>query len=208
VGYASTVTSFVHPSASVDPTAIIDSGAHVGAGTRIWHFCHVMSGARIGDGCTLGQGCFVGGGAVVGNRVKLQNSVSVVDGVELGDDVFCGPSVVFTNVKNPRAAVSRRAAFLQTRVESGATIGANATVLPGITLGSCAFIGAGATVTSDVPAFALIIGSPGRRVGWMSRHGERLHFDEAGSAACPATGRRYRLRPDGAAIDEEDAEDA
>lgn len=180
----------------------------VGRQVRIWHFCHVMSGARVGDECSLGQGCFVGGNATLGRRVKLQNNVSVFDGVELGDDVFCGPSVVFTNVKNPRAAVSRRTAFLRTRVESGATIGANATVLPGITIGSCAFVGAGATVTCDVPAFALIVGSPGRRVGWMSRHGERLHFDAAGVAACPATGRRYRLRPDGAAVHEENAEDA
>lgn len=197
------MTSFVHPSASVDPTAIIDSGAHVGAATRIWHFCHVMSGARIGDGCTLGQGCFVGGGAVVGNRVKLQNSVSVFDGVELGDDVFCGPSVVFTNVKNPRAAVSRRGEYRTTRVERGATIGANATILPGVVIGPFAFVGAGATVTRDVTAFALVVGTPARSVGWMSAHGERLRFDDGGRAVCPATGRLYRLNSDGATVEEE-----
>ncbi|HEX4478696.1 MAG TPA: acyltransferase [Polyangiaceae bacterium] len=202
------MTSLIHPTAHVDPSAVVDDGANVGAATRIWQFCHVMSGARIGDGCTLGQGCFVGGGAVIGNRVKLQNNVSVFDGVLLGDDVFCGPSVVFTNVKNPRAAVSRRGEYRTTRVEHGATIGANATILPGVVIGPFAFVGAGATVTRDVTAFALVVGTPAKRVGWMSAHGERLRFDDDRRAVCPATGRVYRLSSDGAAVQEEPRSDS
>jgi UDP-2-acetamido-3-amino-2,3-dideoxy-glucuronate N-acetyltransferase len=147
----------------------------------------------IGDGCVIGQGCFIAGGAIVGDRTRLQNNVSVFEGVELETDVFCGPSAVFTNVKNPRAHVRRRHEFLRTLVRRGATIGANATILPGVTIGEHAFVGAGATVTRDVPAFALVVGVPARAVGWMSRHGERLDFDARGVARCAATGDEYRL---------------
>jgi UDP-2-acetamido-3-amino-2,3-dideoxy-glucuronate N-acetyltransferase len=184
----------VESEAMVHPSAVVDAGALIGAGTRVWHYAHVMSGAQIGKDCVLGQGCFVASGAVVGRGVKLQNHVSVFDGVELEDDVFCGPGVVFTNVRNPRAAVSRKAEYRQTRVLRGATLGANATILPGIVVGTYAFVAAGAVVTRDVEPFALVMGTPARRVGWMSRHGERLHFDAAGGAKCPATGQIYRLR--------------
>jgi UDP-2-acetamido-3-amino-2,3-dideoxy-glucuronate N-acetyltransferase len=172
-------------------TAVIDVGAQIGAGTRVWHFCHVMDGARIGSGCTLGQNCFVGRGVVIGNGVKLQNNVSVYEGVELEDDVFCGPSIVFTNVMNPRAALSRRGEFQTTRVRRGATLGANATILPGVTLGEYSFVGAGSVVHRDVVPHALVVGVPARRVGWVSRAGERLVFDADGRAACPRSGERY-----------------
>jgi len=165
----------------------------LGAGTAVWHFSHVMAGARLGQNCMVGQGAFVASTAVLGDGVRLQNHVSVFDGVVLEDDVFCGPSAVFTNVKNPRAAVPRKHEYLTTRVKRGATIGANATILPGVTVGEHAFVGAGATVTRDVEPHALVVGVPARRVGWMSRHGESLVFDAAGSAVCPATGERYRL---------------
>jgi UDP-2-acetamido-3-amino-2,3-dideoxy-glucuronate N-acetyltransferase len=183
----------IDPSSSVHPSAIVDAAASVGPRTRIWHFCHVMAGAIIGADCTVGQGCFVASSAVIGDRVKLQNQVNVFDGVHLEDEVFCGPGAVFTNVKNPRAAVSRRLEYAHTLVQRGATIGANATVLPGVTIGEHAFVGAGAVVTCDVPGFALVVGSPARRSGWVSRHGERLEFDAAGRARCPATGETYAL---------------
>jgi UDP-2-acetamido-3-amino-2,3-dideoxy-glucuronate N-acetyltransferase len=179
--------------AQIHPTAVVGEPGAIGAGTRIWHFCHIMAGAVIGEGCVVGQGCFVAAGAVVGSRVKLQNNVSVYEGVTLEDEVFCGPSAVFTNVRNPRAAVPRKAEYRRTLVKRGATIGANATVLPGVTVGEHAFVGAGATVTRDVPAFALVVGVPARRRGWMSRHGEVLAFDDSGHATCPATGEKYRL---------------
>jgi UDP-2-acetamido-3-amino-2,3-dideoxy-glucuronate N-acetyltransferase len=149
------------------PSAIIDRGAQVGAGTKVWHFCHVMSGARIGDRCMLGQNVFVAGGAVVGDGCKLQNNVSIYDGVVLADNVFVGPSATFTNVRTPRAAIDRRGAFEPTVVGCGATIGANATVVCGVTIGDYAFVGAGAVVTRDVPAYALVAGVPARRTGWM-----------------------------------------
>jgi UDP-2-acetamido-3-amino-2,3-dideoxy-glucuronate N-acetyltransferase len=187
----------VHSTASVDPSAVIDPGALVGQRTRIWHFSHVMTGARVGDDCTIGQGCFVAGTAVIGNRVKLQNQVNVFDGVELEDEVFCGPGAVFTNVWNPRAAVSRKGEYRRTLVKRGSTIGANATVLPGVTIGPYAFVGAGALVRRDVAPFALVVGVPARHAGWMSRHGERLRFDASGSACCAGTGESYRLE-DGA----------
>jgi UDP-2-acetamido-3-amino-2,3-dideoxy-glucuronate N-acetyltransferase len=180
-------------SARIHPTAVVDPGASLGARTRIWHFSHVMAGAVIGENCVVGQGCFVAASAVIGHAVKIQNNVSVYDGVVLEDDVFCGPSVVFTNVLNPRASVPRKSEYRGTRVKRGATIGANATVLAGVTIGEYAFVGAGATVTRDVPAFALVVGVPARAVGWMSRHGERLRFDDRGSARCPVTGEEYRL---------------
>jgi len=177
----------------VHPTAVVDEGATIGAGTKIWHFCHVMSGAVIGERCSLGQNVFVGGRARLGANVKVQNNVSIYDCVEIEDDVFCGPSMVFTNVMNPRAHVSRKEEYRVTRVRRGATIGANATVVCGTTLGEYCFVGAGAVVTRDVPPYALVVGNPARRIGWMSAHGERLHFDSNNEAVCPATGQRYRL---------------
>lgn len=177
----------------IHSTAVVEPGAHIGARTAVWHFTHVMSGARVGRDCVVGQGAFIAATARVGDRVKLQNHVSVFDGVDLADDVFCGPGVVFTNVRNPRAAVPRKHEYRATRVLRGATIGANATVLPGVTIGAYAFVGAGATVTRDVEPHRLVVGVPARPVGWMSRHGERLVFDGTGHARCPATGESYRL---------------
>ena len=177
-------------------TAIVDAGAFLGPGVRIWHFCHVMDGARIGAGSQLGQGCFVGRNALIGARSRLQNQVNVFEGVELGDDVFVGPGVTFTNVRNPRAHVSRRAEFARTVVRSGATLGANSTILPGIVLGEYCFVAAGAVVTRDVAPFALVAGIPARQVSWMSRHGESLRF-EGTLATCPATGERYELSAGG-----------
>ena len=176
-------------------TAIIDDGAQLGPGTRVWHFSHVCAGARIGARCSLGQNVFVGNDVVIGSGVKIQNNVSVYDAVTLEDDVFCGPSVVFTNVYNPRAAVSRKSEYLRTVVKRGATLGANCTIVCGTTVGEHAFIGAGSVVNRDVPAFALMVGVPARRIGWMSRHGERLGLPVRGEgeASCPATGERYRL---------------
>ncbi len=156
-------------------SAYVDEGATVGAGTKIWHFCHVMSDAVIGESCTLGQNVVVMSRVRVGDRVKIQNNVSLYEGVVLEDDVFCGPSCVFTNVSTPRANVSRRDEYRQTIARRGATIGANATIVCGITLGEFSFVGAGAVVTSDVPPHSLMVGVPARRVGWMCRCGERLH---------------------------------
>lgn len=156
------------------PTACIDQPCTIGEGTRIWHFAHVMAGARIGARCMLGQGVFVGSAVVIGDGVRVQNNVSIYDGVEIEDDVFLGPSCVFTNVKNPRAELSRKDALVPTRVRRGATIGANATILCGTTIGRYAFVGAGAVVTHDVPDFALVVGTPARRVGWVNRAGERV----------------------------------
>jgi UDP-2-acetamido-3-amino-2,3-dideoxy-glucuronate N-acetyltransferase len=175
---------FVHES------AYLDEGAVVGAGTKIWHFCHVMPGAVIGERCNLGQNVVVMPGTRLGNNVKVQNNVSIYEGVVLEDDVFCGPSCVFTNVVNPRSHVSRKAEYKKTLVRRGASIGANATILCGITLGEYSFIGAGAVVRSDVPAFAIMVGVPARRVGWMCRCGVRLQLRE-GRANCSACGTRY-----------------
>lgn len=177
-------------------TAIIDSGARIGAGTRIWHWTHVCAGAVIGERCSLGQNVFVGNRVVIGNNVKIQNNVSVYDNVTLEDDVFCGPSMVFTNVYNPRSAVPRKSEYRDTRVCRGATLGANCTIVCGVTIGQYAFIGAGAVVTDDVPDFALVVGVPARQIGWMSRQGERLALPLLGDnleATCPSTGDRYRL---------------
>jgi UDP-2-acetamido-3-amino-2,3-dideoxy-glucuronate N-acetyltransferase len=178
------------------PTAIIDHGASIGAGTRIWHWVHVCGGAVIGAGCSLGQNVFVGNRVVIGDNVKIQNNVSVYDNVTLEDDVFCGPSMVFTNVINPRAAVSRKDEYLDTLVRRGATLGANCTIVCGATIGAHAFIGAGAVVTGDVADFALMLGVPARHAGWMSRFGERLDLPLSGAAetTCPHTGDRYQLR--------------
>jgi UDP-2-acetamido-3-amino-2,3-dideoxy-glucuronate N-acetyltransferase len=182
----------------VHPSAIVDEGAQLGEGTRVWHFAHVCAGARIGDACSLGQGVYVGNDVRIGSNVKVQNHVSVYDAVTLEDDVFCGPSMVFTNVHNPRSAVPRKAEYRRTLVRRGATLGANCTIVCGTTVGEFAFVGAGAVVSRDVPAFALVVGVPARRIGWMSRHGERLALPASGQgvAACPATGERYRLDGD------------
>jgi UDP-2-acetamido-3-amino-2,3-dideoxy-glucuronate N-acetyltransferase len=176
-------------------SAIVDAGARIGDGTKVWHFAHVCAGARIGEDCSLGQGVFVANDVIIGDGVKIQNHVSIYDAVTLEDDVFCGPSMVFTNVLNPRAAVSRKAEYRPTLVRRGATLGANSTIVCGTTIGAYAFVGAGAVVTADVPDFALMVGVPARRIGWMSRHGERLDLPTQGEgeAACPATGERYRL---------------
>ena len=182
----------------VHSTAIVDAGAQIGAGTRVWHWVHICGGARIGAGCSFGQNVFVGNDVQIGNNVKVQNNVSVYDAVTLEDDVFCGPSMVFTNVYNPRSAVARKSEYRRTLVRQGATIGANATIVCGHTVGRYAFVGAGAVVQRDVPDFALVVGVPARRIGWMSRHGERLALAVSGSgqARCPATGERYLLDGD------------
>lgn len=183
-------------SVAIHPTAIVDDGAQLGEGCRVWHFTHVCGGARIGAGCSLGQNVFVGNDVVIGDNVKIQNNVSVYDAVTLEDDVFCGPSMVFTNVYNPRSAVSRKSEYRRTVVRRGATLGANCTIVCGVTIGQHAFVGAGAVVNRDVPDFALMLGVPARVAGWMSRHGERLALPLAGEgeAACPVTGERYVLR--------------
>jgi UDP-2-acetamido-3-amino-2,3-dideoxy-glucuronate N-acetyltransferase len=183
------VTTTIHPS------AIVDAGAQLGDGCRVWHFVHISAGARIGAGCSLGQNVYVGNDVVIGDNVKIQNNVSVYDAVTLEDDVFCGPSMVFTNVYNPRAAVTRKDEYRRTLVRQGATLGANCTVVCGVTIGRHAFVGAGAVVQRDVPDFALVVGVPARHIGWMSRHGERLALPLQGEAeaTCPHTGDRYRL---------------
>ena len=181
--------------ATVHPSAIVDDGAAIGDGTRVWHWVHVSAGARIGMRCSLGQGVYVGSDVAIGNNVKIQNNVSVYDAVTLEDDVFCGPSMVFTNVYNPRSAVVRTGEYRRTLVRRGATLGANCTIVCGTTVGEYAFVGAGAVVNRDVPDFALVVGVPARQVGWISRHGERLALPLQGNgeAACPGTGERYRL---------------
>ena len=173
-------------------SAIIDPGAIIGDGTKIWHFCHIMSGAEIGPDCNLGQNVFVASGVRLGRNVKVQNNVSLYSGVVCEDDVFLGPSMVFTNVRNPRAAIIRRDQYLTTYVERGATIGANATIVCGVYIGRFAFIGAGAVLTKDAPPYALLVGNPARHIGWVSAAGHRLAFDSDGIAACPETGIYYR----------------
>ena len=183
--------------ATVHPSAIVDDGAIIGEGTRVWHFVHICGGARIGAGCSLGQNVFVGNRAQLGNRVKVQNNVSLYDDVIIEDDVFCGPSAVFTNVINPRAHVERKTEYLTTTVRRGATIGANATIVCGNEIGAFAFIGAGSVVTKSVAPYALVVGNPGRQVGWMSEYGHRLHFNQDGIAVCPESNIRYRLSKEG-----------
>ena len=176
-------------------SAIVDEGATIGEGTKIWHFSHVCSGAVIGNACSLGQNVFVGNQVVIGNNCKIQNNVSVYDNVTLEDDVFCGPSMVFTNVYNPRSAVSRKNEYRDTFVGQGATLGANCTIVCGLTMGRYAFIGAGAVVNKDVPDYALMVGVPTRQIGWMSEYGEQLDLPLNGheEAQCPHTQQRYRL---------------
>lgn len=178
-------STFIHASAIVDDPSVI------GEGTKVWHFCHVMRGARVGSGCVLGQNVFVASGAVVGDRVRVQNNVSIYDGVEIEDDVFLGPSCVLTNVSNPRAEISKKGSFERTVIRRGATIGANATLVCGVTIGRYAMIGAGAVVTRDVPDYALVVGVPGRQAGWVGRHGVALVSEGEGEWRCPESGYRY-----------------
>jgi UDP-2-acetamido-3-amino-2,3-dideoxy-glucuronate N-acetyltransferase len=178
---------FVHES------SYVDDGAQVGKGTKIWHFCHVLSGAVIGERCSFGQNCSIAGGTRIGDNVKVQNNVSIYEGTEIEDDVFLGPSCVLTNVTNPRSQVVRRALYEKTLLRRGCSVGANATVVCGITIGRYAFVAAGAVVAKDVPDYALVVGVPGRVAGWMSRHGHRLPKpDSGGIMRCPESGLRYR----------------
>ena len=175
-------------------SSYIDAGCQIGNGTKIWHFCHIMQGCIIGENCNIGQNVVISPDVVLGNNVKIQNNVSVYTGVRCEDDVFLGPSMVFTNVINPRSAVSRKNEYRTTIIKKGASVGANATIVCGHTLGEYCLIGAGSVVTKDVPAYALMVGNPARRIGWVSKHGERLSFDENGIAVCPATQEKYRLK--------------
>ena len=178
---------FVHES------SYVDEGCSIGKGTKIWHFSHVMSGCTIGEDCNIGQNVVISPDVVLGRNCKIQNNVSVYTGVRCEDDVFLGPSMVFTNVLNPRAAVSRKSEYRETILERGASVGANATIVCGHRLGAYCLIGAVSVVSKDVPPFALMVGNPARRIGWVSRHGEKLHFNAEGVAICPATGEHYRL---------------
>lgn len=181
----------------VHESAIIDQGAQIGSGTRIWHWVHVCSQAVIGEGCSLGQNVFVGNKVMIGNNVKIQNNVSVYDNVSLEDDVFCGPSMVFTNVYNPRSAITRKDEYRNTLVKKGATLGANCTIVCGVSIGQYAFIGAGAVVNKDVPDYALMVGVPAKQIGWMSEFGTQLQFQKEASgiayARCDQTGQMYQL---------------
>lgn len=177
-------------------TAVIDNGCVIGEGTRIWHFSHIMPGSKIGKNCNLGQNVVVSPGVVLGNNVKVQNNVSVYTGVICEDDVFLGPSMVFTNIVNPRSAVVRKDLYVKTIVGRGATIGANATIVCGNNIGPFAFIGAGAVIIREVKPYALVVGNPARQAGWMSEYGHRLHFDDKGVAVCPESGEKYRLEGD------------
>jgi UDP-2-acetamido-3-amino-2,3-dideoxy-glucuronate N-acetyltransferase len=178
---------FVHPS------SVIEEGAIIGKGTKIWHFCHIMKDAVIGEECNLGQNVVISPEVVLGNNVKVQNNVSIYTGVVCENDVFLGPSVVFTNINNPRSAIIRRGQYLKTIVKKGASIGANATIICGHTIGEFAFVGAGAVVTKDVPPYALVLGNPAKQTGWMSEYGHRLKFDSKGIAVCPESKQEYKL---------------
>ncbi|MFN4235053.1 MAG: acyltransferase [Bacteroidia bacterium] len=176
------------------PTAVIDEGCKIGKGTKIWHFSHIMPNCVIGENCNIGQNVVVSPDVILGNNVKVQNNVSIYTGVTCDDDVFLGPSCVFTNVTNPRSAVNRRGQYAKTHVGKGASIGANATIVCGHDIGPFAFIGAGAVVTKNIPAYALVVGNPARQIGWMSEFGHRLNFDENGIAICPESGEKYLLK--------------
>ena len=180
----------------IHPTAIVDDGAQIGAGSRIWHWAHVCGGARIGHSVSLGQNVFVGNKVVIGNQCKVQNNVSVYDNVTLEDGVFCGPSMVFTNVYNPRALLERKDEYRNTLIKHGATLGANCTIVCGVTVGEYAFIGAGTVVNKDVPAYSLMAGVPAKQIGWMSEYGEKLDLPLTGdgTATCPHTGKAYMLK--------------
>ncbi|GAB3629046.1 serine acetyltransferase [Pandoraea terrae] len=180
---------------TIHPSAIVDDGASIGDGSRVWHFAHICAGARIGERCSFGQNVFVGNDVLIGNNVKVQNNVSVYDAVILEDDVFCGPSMVFTNVYNPRSAVTRKEEYRRTVVRTGATLGANSTIVCGVTVGAYAFVAAGAVINRDVPEYALMAGVPARQIGWISRFGERLELPLSGNgeAVCPHTGETYVL---------------
>lgn len=178
----------------IHPTAVVDPGCTIGEGTRVWHFSHLMTGCTVGAHCSIGQNVVISPGVRIGNGVKIQNNVSVYTGVTCEDDVFLGPSCVFTNVINPRSAISRKDQFRETRVECGASIGANATIVCGHTIGRYALIGAGAVVTHDVPPYALVVGNPARQIGWVSERGWQLEFDAEGHATCPEGGEEYILR--------------
>ena len=185
----------IQDNVKIHDSAIVDEGAKIGSGSRIWHFVHVCGGATIGERCSLGQNVFIGNKVRIGDNVKIQNNVSVYDNVTLEDDVFCGPSMVFTNVYNPRSAVTRKDEYRDTTVRSGATLGANCTIVCGVEIGRNAFVGAGAVVNRDVPAHALMVGVPAKQVGWMSAFGERLDLPVEGNdeATCPHTGDHYTL---------------
>ncbi len=180
---------------SIHPTAIVDEGAQIGTDTRVWHWVHISSGARIGERCSFGQNVYVGNDVVIGDNVKVQNNVSIYDAVAIEDDVFCGPSMVFTNVYNPRSAVTRKNEYRRTVVKKGATLGANCTVVCGVTVGEYAFVAAGAVINRDVKPYALMAGVPARQIGWMSQYGVRLALPLTGNAeaTCPETGVRYKL---------------
>lgn len=178
---------FIHPS------AIVDEGCIIGENVKIWHFCHILPGCEIGEGCNIGQNCVVFPKVKLGRNVKVQNNVSIYEGVICEDDVFLGPSMVFTNVYNPRSAVARKNEYRTTLVRKGATIGANATIVCGVELGAYCFIGAGAVVNKDVPAYGLVVGNPARQIGWMSEYGQRLKFDETGTARCSESNEEYEL---------------
>ncbi len=186
---------FVHPS------AVVDEGAEIGQGTKIWHFTHIMAAARIGENCMIGQNVFIGSGAILGNNIKVQNNVSIFDGVILEDDVFCGPSMVFTNVFNPRSFISRKKEFRKTVVKKGATIGANVTIVCGNTIGLYAFIGAGSVVTRDVPDYALVYGNPGKVKGWVCQCADEIIF-RSKKAKCRMCGRKYKKDKTGVKLDE------
>jgi UDP-2-acetamido-3-amino-2,3-dideoxy-glucuronate N-acetyltransferase len=181
-------------------TAVIDEGCQIGEGTKVWHFSHIMPNCTIGLSCNIGQNVVISPEVILGNNVKVQNNVSIYTGVICEDDVFLGPSMVFTNVMNPRSAVNRRDSYLKTIVKQGASIGANATIVCGHDIGRYAFIGAGAVVTKHVPDYALVVGNPARQIGWMSEYGHRLNFDENGLAECPESGQKYRLVDSGHAL--------
>lgn len=175
------------------PSAAIDAGAKIGAGTKIWHFCHIMGGSQIGQGCNIGQNVVISPNVVLGNGVKVQNNVSLYTGVRCEDDVFIGPSAVFTNVVNPRSFIARKDQFKETLLKKGCTVGANATIVCGHTIGEYALIGAGSVITKDVAPYALMVGNPARQTGWVSKAGWTLELDERGQATCPETGERYQL---------------
>jgi len=175
------------------PTTIIDANCEIGKGTKIWHFCHIMPNCKIGENCNIGQNCVISPNVVLGKNVKIQNNVSLYTGLECEDDVFLGPSVVFTNILNPRSAIVRRDNYLKTQIRKGASLGANSTILCGIEIGEYALIGAGAVVTKDVKPYALVIGNPARQTGWVSEYGHKLHFDSEGKAICPEEKSHYLL---------------